>query len=330
MPTPTPEPKDKGALLEEPNVILELESKDFTYLKVDGKWFVTGFSASGKKKFNQYGPDDYVQITLPKTITTKKTTGPGVSCYMDSGANEDDNLGEEYATYPLRDMVTLRSAYLKIVCPTTIRYFYGVRNTYKTLGNYAYKLREIELSKETAVIYDSAFRGLTGITKVTLPDTLKEIGEYAFDGCTNLSFDMVNVGGVKIGARAFNGVTIDTVKAVDELKTGSYVNSPNNGCFYGANIKQIDLEKVVNYIPPYYFAGAYFSPDYQISLNDVTVIDPYAFAGSFDLDIWLTDAIWEVDSTAFLNCQRLHATVKFGSPAYTALRKAGIEFDEFH
>ena len=68
----------------------------------------------------------------------------------------------------------------------------------------------------------------------------------------------------------------------------------------------------------------------DIMLNEVVSIDHYAFATCYDLNIWLTTDIWEVDDTAFANCNRLHAVVKYGSPAYTSLKKAGVEFDEVH
>ncbi len=323
-------PTDQGALLTEPNVKLQTDEKDFTYLCIDGTWVVTGLSKTGFKKFRQYGVNDYVEITLPKTVYTSKTKGVAVRGYLNIATGEEYPVGkDDYCDYfPLKDLLTRGSAYLKIVCPSYMREFYGVKNY--SAGEYGFKLREVDLGTGIRLISDGAFSGLTGITKLKIPASVTEIGERAFKGCTNLSFEALEVGGIKVGSHAFEGITIELLTASYSIYNGESVRSISTAPFAGANIKKIAFEDEVSYIPPYYFAGAYFTAENDIMLNEVVSIDRYAFATCYDLNIWLTTDIWEVDDTAFANCNRLHAVVKYGSPAYTSLKKAGFEFDEVH
>ncbi len=321
-PTPTPIPKDQGATLSEPNVILELAADEFAYTRVDSKWVVTGLSEKGYKKFKQYTAKDYVEITLPIIGECGGTKGFSVKGYK--------NLDASYygsAVYTLGEILTENSAYVRMVVPYSYGYFYGLEDL--SAGDYASKIRSIELGRELTYIGDRAFRGLTSLTKVTIPSKVTYIGDNAFEGCVNLWFDVINVGGVELGENAFSGLSIARVEADAPIKDPG-IDRLDKAPFYGSKIDILFFGYEINYIPPYFFAGVNFSPDTEIALNEVTVIDKYAFANTRDLKIWLTNSIWEVDETAFKNSLRLYAYISNTNvSAAKAVRAAGGEIKGF-
>jgi hypothetical protein len=282
-----------------------------------------GFSESGIMKFSVYGDDDYVEVTLPDYIENEDMVGAPVDIYMNSTITYNDET-----SFTLKDFLTSGSAYLKLVCPYGMEAFYGTAK--HQAGDYAYKLREISFEKGVKVIKPYSFQGLTGITKVTFPENLQEIEEDAFVGCTNLHFDVLEIGNFTIGAHAFADVKIDTLRLVGNAETGDTVVSAETGPFYGANIKKIEVADDVNFIPPYLFAGAYFTAEEHNYLNDITVVSEHAFEGCYDLTVWLSDAIWVMDDSAFLNCKRLHAHVQVGSEPYQVFLRNNIEFEEYN
>ncbi|MCZ2781740.1 leucine-rich repeat domain-containing protein, partial [Metamycoplasma hominis] len=55
-------------------------------------------------------------------------------------------------------------------------------------------------------------------TKVTIPDSVKEIGEGAFSGCRNLKEVILNEGLEKIRAGAFLNTKIESITIPDSVK----------------------------------------------------------------------------------------------------------------
>lgn len=60
------------------------------------------------------------------------------------------------------------------------------------------------IHKNTKIIKESAFSGCTGLTSVTIPDSVVSIGDYAFQGCSALAEIVIGDGVTTIGAYAFN------------------------------------------------------------------------------------------------------------------------------
>ncbi len=326
LPTATPEPTDRGAKRETPNVILETDISDFTYAKFEDSWYVTGLSEKGFKKFRQYNTNDYVEITLPSRMHSETTTGMAVRGWID--LNKKDS-----SVYRIKDVLSRGSAYLKLVCPAGYRVFGGVTDTWTEdhsgVGNYTSKLRDIDFGKGITTIRSNALRDFIGLTTITIPSSVTTIERGAFAGCTNLKFETFDAGGIAVGAKAFEGVTIDTLLITSNPTVGGGVYSIETAPFYGTNIGALKIDDGVSYLPSYCLAGVYFPPDKQILLNDVTKIDRNAFAGCYDLNVWLTDAVWMLDERAFDKCTRLHIYVKSGCPSHTVLKKTNIEFEVY-
>ncbi|MBR0181715.1 MAG: leucine-rich repeat protein [Bacteroidaceae bacterium] len=79
-------------------------------------------------------------------------------------------------------------------------------------GKVAYKYKgtmpegtEIELEEGTQGITDYAFSGCTGLTSVTIPNSVTSIGSSAFSGCTGLTSITIPNSVRSIGGKAFKG-----------------------------------------------------------------------------------------------------------------------------
>lgn len=73
--------------------------------------------------------------------------------------------------------------------------------------------------KPVTKIYDRAFYGNKTIEEIIIPSSIKEIGEGAFWGCTNLKSVELNEGLEVIGGNAFRETGIKTIKLPKTLKT---------------------------------------------------------------------------------------------------------------
>lgn len=75
---------------------------------------------------------------------------------------------------------------------------------------------EINGAKVTAI--DSwAFKDNENITSVTIPGTVKTIGDSAFSGCDSLSQINIDYGVEEIGESAFNGAVVTQVSIPDSV-----------------------------------------------------------------------------------------------------------------
>ena len=74
-------------------------------------------------------------------------------------------------------------------------------------------------------IGDNAFKGSTGLTSVTIPETVTSIGNDAFEGCTNLTRAIIPTSVTSIGDRAF------TKTGIAEMTIPSSVTSIGDSAF---------------------------------------------------------------------------------------------------
>ena len=68
-------------------------------------------------------------------------------------------------------------------------------------------MTSITISDSVTEIGDGAFSGCTSLTSVTIPNSVKKIGDYAFQSCDSLTSVTIGNGVTKIGYRAFMGCT---------------------------------------------------------------------------------------------------------------------------
>ena len=131
--------------------------------------------------------------------------------------------------------------------------------------------------KKVISLAREAFKSATSMTGVTIANTIKEIGMWAFSGCSSLS--NINLGNVeKISEQSFKNCTsVTSIKIPKTLNRGAY-GAPFLGC---TNLKTIELEEGMTVIPKYLCS--------ETRITDITI----------------PNTVKEIDLWAFSNCSEL-------------------------
>ena len=148
--------------------------------------------------------------------------------------------------------------------------------------NYNFDLTTDYIIKDgTRIIADSAFRW-SGITNVTIPDSVTSIGNYAFEDCTNLASITIGNGVTSIGRWAF----YNTAYYNDESNWNTGVLYISD-CLIDTND---DFDSTTDYI-----------------IKDGTrIIANYAFSGCTSLtSVTIPNSVTSIGSSAFDSCRSL-------------------------
>ena len=153
--------------------------------------------------------------------------------------------------------------------------------------------------KTVVSLGNNAFKGASNITSVVIPESIKEIGLWAFSGCTSLS--NVNLGNVeKLSNMAFNNCTALTSIKLPKTLTKIASGAPFSGC---ANLKHIELEDGMIVIPNYVCAS---TPITEITIpNTVKEIGLWAFSDCTSLSNVNLGNVEKLSDKAFNNCTAL-------------------------
>ena len=140
-------------------------------------------------------------------------------------------------------------------------------------------LDELTIPSDITSIGDNQFNGF-GIKKLTIPDTLINIGEYAFANCNELV-----------------EVNLNKRKVID---TGMFT-----GC---TKLQTINLPKELTTIEDYAFAGC--NNLKKISLNNISEIGEYAFSGCSSLNnVIIPSSVTIIKEGVFNSCYGLQKVV---------------------
>lgn len=156
--------------------------------------------------------------------------------------------------------------------------------TYQGIGNYY-----LDLSIETIIISDgiskignNAFSGLSGLSKVDLPDDLISIGEYSFASCQSLK----------------------SIELPEKLETiGEHA-------FYSSGIEKIVIPSSVEKIAPYTFYLCQSLSEIQLN-QGLQIIDKCAFINCYSLKtVKFPSTLTNIRDRAFSACNSLE-TIEF-------------------
>ena len=99
-------------------------------------------------------------------------------------------------------------------------------------------LSNITIPNSVTSIGGSAFDGCTGLSNITIPNSVTSIGGYTFSGCTGLSNITIPNSVKSIGDNAFSGCT-----SLTEMIIPNSVNEINNKIFKGCtNLRRLIVE----------------------------------------------------------------------------------------
>ena len=148
---------------------------------------------------------------------------------------------------------------------------------------------------------DSAFYGRTGLTNVTIPDSVTSTGNHTFDGCTGLANVSIPNSVTSIGYYAFFKCT-----GLTNVTIPNSVTSIRDGTFYGCTgLTNIIIPDSVTSIGYYAFDGCTGLTNVTIP-NSVTSIRDGAFYGCTGLtNIIIPDSVTSIGNHAFDGCTGL-------------------------
>ncbi|WP_203282123.1 leucine-rich repeat domain-containing protein [Metamycoplasma hominis] len=131
-------------------------------------------------------------------------------------------------------------------------------------------------------------------TKVTIPDSVKEIGDSAFSGCSNLKEVILNEGLEKIGYEAFQNLLIELVYIPGSVK--EIGNSAFSGC---SNLKEVILNDGLKKIGDWAFSDTNIE---SITIpGSVKEIGNSAFSGCSNFkEVILNEGLERIGDEAFL------------------------------
>ncbi len=168
--------------------------------------------------------------------------------------------------------------------------------TVTEIGWYAFEdctgLTSVTIPDSVTTIADGAFSDCTGLTSVTIPDRVMDINNGAFVGCTGLT--SINVNKDNKNFTSDNGVLFNKDKSILEMypegKKGAYTISDS-----------------VTRIGSCAFRGCNGLTSVTIP-DSVTNIDDFAFFRCNGLtSITIPDSVTEIGYRAFLNCTELRS-----------------------
>jgi hypothetical protein len=180
------------------------------------------------------------------------------------------------------------------------------------IGNHAFDycsgLTSITIPNTVASIGENAFGECSGLTSVTIPNSVTRISNYAFSGCNGLTSITIPNSVTAIGVEAFRSCTGLTSITVD---AGNRVYDSRNNCnaiietYHNrliAGCQNTVIPSTVTYIGLGSFCGQSGMTSVFIP-NSVTSIEQYAFSGCWNLtSITIPNSVTTIDNRAFASC----------------------------
>ena len=160
-------------------------------------------------------------------------------------------------------------------------------------------------------IEDRAFMNCTGLTSITIPDSVTSIGDLAFNGCMNLGNVTIGSSVTSIGVHAFyecwwlTSITVSAGNPVYHSDENCLIETESKTLVVGCENSIIPDDGSVTSIGKYAFSCC---PGLaSISIPDsVTSIGAWAFENCYDLtSITIPDSVTSIGNGAFSGCYSL-------------------------
>ena len=161
-------------------------------------------------------------------------------------------------------------------------------------------LKTVTITGGTSIV-NLAFYNCSGLTSITIPDSVTSIGDSAFAGCSSLTSITIPDSVTSIGDSAFSGCSsLTSITIPDSVTSIGY--SAFYGCSSLANINIPDSVKIIGENAFYGCSGLE-----SITIPDsVTRIGGSAFSNCSNLDsITIPSSVTSIGSNAFKDCSKL-------------------------
>ena len=161
------------------------------------------------------------------------------------------------------------------------------------------------------------------INEYKIPKGVTSIGDYAFDGCSNLSNIIIPEGVTKIGWFAFAGCSslsnITIPESVIIIEVGAF-----SGC---SSLSNITISEGVTWIGMHAFSGCSNLSSIAIP-KSVIGIENYAFSGCSSLSsVTISEGVTSIGSTVFSECNSLE-DIKVSDKNKKYISENGILFNK--
>ncbi|MDE6520349.1 MAG: leucine-rich repeat domain-containing protein [Ruminococcus sp.] len=174
---------------------------------------------------------------------------------------------------------------------------------------------DIVIPDDVVEIGERVFRG-SGIRSVTIPSSVKIIGEEAFDNCRNLTKVTLNNGLENIKKYAFHGSSINEIVLPETVKTiGKYA-------FRFSNIESINIPEKVKKLSKYFCDSCMRLKNISVSEKNTkyTSVDGVLFDKSInnlilypcakkDSCYAIPDGVTTIQRNSFANCKHLESII---------------------
>ena len=153
-----------------------------------------------------------------------------------------------------------------------------------------------------ARIWAGAFRGCTGLSSVTIPNSVESIGDNAFNGCSGLSSVEIPSSVSKIGAKAFSGCN-----ALSSVKIPNSVTSIGSGAFEGCAPALYDTKTIPGLtLVDGWVIGHDDSLSGELDLTGCRGIGNNAFMGCTGISsVTIPNSVESIGDNAFNGCSGL-------------------------